>query len=64
MGNLYKIFKKDSRLLTTYSFTNSKKTKERHEAEEFGTSKIAKIRKYFWNLTEYPETSKAAKVFK
>ena len=39
-----------------------KKTKERRQAEDFGPSKIGKIRKYLWNLTEYPETSKAAQV--
>ena len=38
------------------------KTKERRQAEDFGPSKIGKIRKYLWNLTEYPETSKAAQV--
>ena len=39
-----------------------KKTKERRQAEDFGPTKIGKIRKYLWNLTEYPETSKAAQV--
>ena len=41
-----------------------KKTKEQKNLEEFGTTKIAKIRKYLWNVTEYPETSKVAKVLK
>ena len=41
-----------------------RKTKERREAENFGTTRIGKIRKYLWNLTEYPETSKLAQVFK
>ena len=31
-------------------------------AEDFGSSPIAKIRKLLWNLTEYPETSRAARV--
>ena len=39
-----------------------KKVKERKEAEDFGHTKIGRIRKYLWNLTEYPETSKAAQV--
>ena len=39
-----------------------KKTKERRQAEDFGPTKIGKIRKYLWNLTQYPETSKAAQV--
>ena len=30
--------------------------------EDFGSSKIGRIRKYLWDLTEYPETSKAAQV--
>ena len=30
--------------------------------EDFGNSKIGRIRKYLWNLTEYPETSKSAQV--
>ena len=40
-----------------------RKTKERREAENFGDTRIGKIRKYLWNLTEYPETSKLAQVF-
>ena len=38
--------------------------KERKQAEDFGSTKLAKIRKYLWNLTEYPETSKVAQVSK
>lgn len=40
-----------------------RKTKERREAENFGDTRIGKIRKYLWNLTEYPETSKLAQCF-
>lgn len=39
-----------------------KKTERRKMEEDFGNSKIGRIRKYLWNLTEYPETSKAAQV--
>ena len=35
---------------------------ERLKNEDFGSSFVAKIRKYLWNLTEYPETSLAARV--
>lgn len=35
---------------------------ERIKSEEFGSSNAGKMRKYFWNLTEYPETSFAARV--
>ena len=42
--------------------------RRRHEEEQrklyedFGTSWIGRIRNFFWNLTEYPETSLGAKV--
>ena len=32
------------------------------QEENFGVSKLGKVRKYLWNLTEYPETSFAAQV--
>lgn len=35
---------------------------QRRKDENFGTSWVARARKYLWNLTEYPETSKAARV--
>ena len=35
---------------------------ERLKNEDFGTTKVGKLRKYCWNLTEYPETSLAARV--
>lgn len=41
---------------------NQKKFLQRMKEEDFGDSKIAKIRKYLWNLTEYPETSLAARI--
>lgn len=40
--------------------TSKKKLEERRIMEDFGSTKWGKIRKYLWNLTEYPETSKAA----
>ena len=39
-----------------------KKARERRQAEDFGDTKLGRVRKYLWNLTEYPETSKAAQV--
>ena len=42
--------------------TSKKKLEERRIMEDFGSTKWGKIRKYLWNLTEYPETSKAAQV--
>lgn len=39
-----------------------KKQRERRQAEDFGDSRIGRLRKYLWNMTEYPETSKAAQV--
>ena len=32
------------------------------EEEDFGDDKIGRIRKFLWNMTEYPETSVAARV--
>lgn len=40
-----------------------KKLQERKVLEDFGPSKIGRLRKYLWNITEYPETSKAAQVW-
>ena len=39
-----------------------KKSERRKMEEDFGSSKMGRIRKYLWDLTEYPETSKAAQV--
>ena len=36
---------------------------KRMQEEDFGDSDTGRIRKYLWNLTEYPETSLAARVF-
>jgi len=36
---------------------------ERIKEEDFGESQVARVRKYLWNLTEYPETSVAAQAF-
>ena len=41
---------------------SEKKYLERLKNEDFGSTKIGKLRKYCWNLTEYPETSLAARV--
>ena len=38
------------------------KYEERLKEEDFGDSKYGVLRKYLWNLTEYPETSGAAQV--
>ena len=38
------------------------KYEERLKEEDFGDSKYGIVRKYLWNLTEYPETSIAAQV--
>ena len=35
---------------------------ERLTVEDFGQSPLGKIRKFLWNLTEYPETSLGARV--
>ena len=32
------------------------------EEEDFGDTQAGIIRKYLWNMTEYPETSLAARV--
>nr|XP_040575463.1 potassium voltage-gated channel protein Shab-like isoform X1 [Lepeophtheirus salmonis] len=40
-----------------------KEEEEREKLENFGYSQIAKVRKYLWNLTEYPERSKGAQIF-
>ena len=39
-----------------------KKFLKKLKEENFGETKLGKIRKYCWNLTEYPETSIAARV--
>ena len=46
----------------TYQFFIRKKSQERKVAEDFGQSKFGRLRKFLWNMTEYPETSKAAQV--
>ena len=38
------------------------KEAQRQKEEDFGTSRLGKIRKLLWNLTEYPETSYGARV--
>lgn len=38
------------------------KYEERLKEEDFGDSKYGVLRKYLWNLTEYPETSLSAQV--
>jgi hypothetical protein len=35
---------------------------QREKVEDFGTSKPGRLRKYLWNLFEYPSTSKGAQV--
>ena len=40
--------------------SSEQKFAERMEEEDFGSSQVARVRKYLWNLTEYPETSWAA----
>lgn len=42
---------------------SERKYVERISVEDFGPSTLGKIRKYCWNLTEYPETSLAARIF-
>ena len=42
--------------------TSEQKYLERLKNEDFGNTFVGKLRKYFWNLTEYPETSLAARV--
>ena len=41
---------------------SERKYLERLKNEDFGTTKLGKLRSYCWNLTEYPETSLAARV--
>ena len=48
--------------LLKYQFFTRKKSQERKVAEDFGQSKFGRLRKFLWNMTEYPETSKAAQV--
>ena len=38
------------------------KYEERLKDEDFGDTKYGRVRKYLWNLTEYPETSRSAQV--
>lgn len=39
------------------------KYEERLKEEDFGDTTYGRMRKYFWNLTEYPETSRAAQAY-
>ena len=41
---------------------SDQKYEERMEEEDFGDTKTGRIRKYLWNLTEYPETGLSARV--
>ena len=41
---------------------SERKYLERLKNEDFGTTKLGKLRSYCWNVTEYPETSLAARV--
>jgi hypothetical protein len=41
---------------------SKKKDEQRQKEEDFGKSVVGRVRKYMWNLTEYPETSRAAQV--
>lgn len=36
---------------------------ERLSVEDFGSTPVGKVRKFLWNLTEYPETSLGARIF-
>jgi len=36
---------------------------ERIEVEDFGSSPLGRLRKFCWNLTEYPETSMLARIY-
>ena len=38
------------------------KEMERQIEENFGNSRIGRIRSFCWNMTEYPETGKPAQV--
>jgi len=42
---------------------SEQKYEERMEKEDFGDSKVGRVRKYLWNLTEYPENCFAAQIF-
>lgn len=50
--------------LCVSEMTGEEKAKEKQYSKEleenFGPSRIGRIRKFLWNLTEYPETSRAA----
>ena len=39
-----------------------KTEQQRRITEDFGNSTVGRLRKKCWNITEYPETSLAAKV--
>ena len=41
----------------------TRKFKRTLEVEDFGNSLLGRARKFFWNLTEYPESSHYAKIF-
>ena len=41
---------------------SERKYVERLAIEDFGTSRMGRVRKTLWNLTEYPETSVWARV--
>ena len=41
---------------------NLKREEKRTEEENFGETSVARCRKTVWNLTEYPESSFAARV--
>ena len=38
------------------------KEQERAIEEDFGNSKLGRLRSFCWNMTEYPETGRAAQV--
>lgn len=40
----------------------NRKALEREKEEDFGTSRPGRLRKYLWDLFEYPSTSKGAQV--
>ena len=40
-----------------------KRRRQRQKDEDFGKSCVGRIRKYLWDLTEYPEKSMAARVY-
>lgn len=42
--------------------SSEQKYLERLQEEDFGSSRLGRLRKCLWNLTEYPETSLAARV--